>query len=190
MINHDQFKERIKELIKVRRKYASFFDWFKREKNIKEIGITNILLENIEKCEQIPFHNLQISPKDPPDVIAENLEGKVVGVEVCELVDEEVIRRSERGEEVFRYWNEEELIDKIQKIIERKDNKEFLGGPYEKIFLLIHTDEHLLDYPTFRDCLSKHEFKQPLKIDTVYLLFSYSPHLGCHPYIKLRISVP
>lgn len=188
MINHDRFKERIRELIKSRRKYASFFEWFKREKNTKEIGVTNILLENIAKCGEIPFHKLQISRKDPPDVIAETLEGKPVGIEVCELVDEEAIRRSERGEEVFRYWKNKELIDKIQEIIDRKGAKEFYGGLFEKIYLLIHTDEHLLDYGTFKDCLSEHEFKKPLEIDTIFLLFSYSPELGCFPYIQLKLS--
>ncbi len=188
MINDDRFKELIGKLIEDRRKYASWYEWLKRGKKTKEIGITNTLLENIKnKCGQVPFSNLQIPRKDPPDVIAETLDGKPVGIEVSEFVDEEAIRKSERGEEIFRYWENEEVIKKIQKIIDRKGAKKFFGEQYEKIYLLIHTDEPLLDYETFKDSLSEHDFKS-LKIDTVFLLFSYSPKLSCSPYIELKLS--
>jgi hypothetical protein len=188
MINDERFKKLIREFIEERRIYASDFEWLKRDKKTKEKGITSILLANMNKINDLPFLNIQISHKDPPDVIAETLDGKPVGVEVSEFVDEEAIQKSERGEEVFRYWEEKEVIEKIQKIIDGKDAKEFFGGPYEKIYLLIHTAKPLLDYESFKDCLSKHEFKKPVKIDAIFLLFSYSPELGRCPYIQLKLS--
>ena len=173
----------------MQRKHASFFDWFKREKEIKEIGITRMFLENIEKFEIAPFHSLQVSPEDPPDVLAKNQAGEPVGIEVCELVDEEVVRQWERGEEVFRFWEKQELTDFVQQIINRKDAKTFHGGPYDKIYLLIHTDEPLLDYETFGIYLSEYEFQKPNKINEAFLFFSYSPKIGYCPYIHLKFQL-
>ena len=68
-----------------------------------------------------------------------------------------------------------------------KDIKVFYGGPYEKIILLIHTDEPFLPYEEFEKHISTHCFNKTDKIDDVYLFFSYSPKLACCPYIKLKI---
>lgn len=186
MIDHYRIKRRIQELARVGRKYAPFFDWFKNEKEIKEIGIARILLENIEMNEKPPFNNLKISPKDPPDVLAETEGGARIGIEVSELVDEEVVRKWERDEEVFKFWQNHEVIESIQGIINRKDAKKFHGGPYEKIYILIYTADPLLEYEKFEKIISEHVFDRNNQIDGGYILFSYNHNIGYCPYICLK----
>ncbi len=181
-------KEKITKYLSIRRKYASFYDWYNREKKIKEIGITRIFMLEMEKRRESIFHNLSEPNQDPPDVLAESFTGNLIGIEVCELVDEETIRKFQKGNKVAKNWSEEEVIKKIQNIINCKESKVFFGGPYEKKILLIHTDEPFLDFEIFGSTISEHHFVKTYVYDEIFLLFSYSPKLGYYPYIKIKSS--
>ena len=94
-------------------------------------------MQELERTGENFFQNLSILTHDPPDVIAETFVGKLIGVEVTELVDEKAVRQHQKGNEYFKFWSGKEIVEKIQNIINSKDIKVFYGGPYEKIILLI-----------------------------------------------------
>lgn len=180
--------DHIREFIKVQRKYASFFEWYKREKSIKEKGVVESLLASLSRDGKARYQNLRASETDPPDVLAETLDGAPVGFEVRELVDQSAIELNERGKEVYRDWANSEVVQEIQKIIDEKDTKVYIGGPYEKLILVIPTDEPALTYRQLIPVLDTHEFKQTSQLHEAYLLFSYDPGIRGYPYIQLRFS--
>ena len=180
--------DNIREFLKVQRKYASFFEWYKREKSIKEKGIVESLLESLSMDGTTMYQNLRASENDPPDVLAETMGGVLVAFEVRELVDQPAIELNERGEQVYRDWTNSEVIQEIQKIIDEKDTKNYIGGPYEKWILVIPTDEPVLTHWQLKPLLDAHEFKETRQLNEAYLLFSYDPAIKGYPYIQLRFA--
>lgn len=180
--------DRKRKFIKVQRKYASFSEWHKTEKSIKEIGVVESLLESLSGYGASSYQNLRASKSDPPDVIAETLEGATVGFEVRELVDQEAVELNERGESVYRDWTDSEVVKELQKIIDGKDSKKYIGGPFEKLILVIPTDEPVLTPRHLKPVLDRHEFRQPRQLHEVYLLFSYDPETNTYPYVRLRLT--
>ncbi len=179
--------DRIRKFIKVQRKYASFFEWYKREKNIKEVGVVESLLESMSNQGLPIYKNLRASEKDPPDCLAESGNGAFVGFEVRELVDKDAIELNEKGREVYRDWTNDDVVQELQKIIDEKDSKNYIGGPYEKLILVIPTDEPVLTYGQLKPVLDAHEFKPAKQLHEVYLLFSYDPEIKGYPHIRLRM---
>lgn len=180
--------DRIREFIKVQRKYASFFEWYKREKNIKEVGVVESLLESISTQGSHIYKNLRASKEDPPDCLAETGNGAMVGFEVRELVDRDAIELNEKGRGVYRDWTNDEVVQELQKIIDEKDSKNYIGGPYEKMILVIPTDEPVLTYGQLKPVLDIREFKPTKQLHEVYLLFSYDPEIKGYPHIQLRLK--
>jgi len=179
--------DELRECIKRQRKYASFFDW--RKKDEKEIGMVETLFESMKLQGINTFQNLRISQKDPPDCIAKDQSDNLIGLEVSEFVDEEAVRLNAQGKDVYRDWTIDEIVKKLEIIITEKDSKTFHGGPYKKLILVIHTDEFVLDFQTLKPVLETHEFRKTNKIAEAYLLFSYDPEIERFPYIQLKIAV-
>lgn len=182
----------LREYLKRQRKYANFFDWHKKDE--KELGIIETLFESMKLHGINTFQNLRISQKDPPDCIAEDQSGNLIGIEVCELVDEEVVRLNAQGKNVYRDWTIDEIVKQLEMIIDEKDYKLFHGGPYKKLILIIHTDEFVINFQTLQPILETYQFKKTNQITEAYLLFSYDPEIGHRycttycPYIQLKIS--
>jgi len=65
----------IRDLMKHQRKYASDFEWFKREKGVKEKGIVRTLLESLSRTSACEYRNLRHCKVDPPDCLADTLNG-------------------------------------------------------------------------------------------------------------------
>jgi hypothetical protein len=177
--------DHIREFIKVQRKYASFFERYKREKILKELGVVESLLESLSACGVVCYQNIRAAINDPPDVIAETTDGSLVGFEVRELVDKEAVELNERGKAVYRDWNNSEVIQELQNIIDEKDSKKYIGGPYERLILVIPTDEPVLALKQLKPVLERHEFNQPRQLHEVYLLFSYDPETKGFPHVRL-----
>jgi len=180
--------DRIREFIKVQRNYASFFEWYKREKSIKEVGVVKLLLKSLWGHGADSYQNPRASKSDPPDVIAKTIEGATVGFEVRELVDQKAVELNERGKAVYRDWTDSEVVKEVQKIIDEKDSKKYIGGPFEKLIIVIPTDEPLLTVRLLKPVLDKHEFRQPRQLHEAYLLFSYDPNTKSYPYVRLRLT--
>jgi hypothetical protein len=94
---------------------------------------------------------------------------------------------NERGINCYRDWTDAEVIQELQKIIEEKDSKVYVGGPYEKLILVIPTDELILTHNQLKSILDAHKFDQTRQIDEAYLLFSYDPGTQSYPYIQLKL---
>jgi hypothetical protein len=177
---------RILEAQKKQKGYATFFDW--PNKATKEKGIVRDLLEAIEaKGAQHSFVKLRSNPTDPPDCVGVMESGELVGFEVTELVDLETVKMNRRGRRVKKEWTSIELLTKLKEIVGKKDSKNYYGGPYSKIILVIHTDEPLVRAMDCDSILRGQIAGRCKQITDCYLLLSYNPGLKSYPYFKLEI---
>lgn len=177
----------LKEILQEQRKYASFFEW--PDKQIKECGVVQSLLETMEK-EGLPTPvGLRPGPhpNQAPDCIAEERSGGMVAIEVTEFVSSKAIELNQKGREVFRNWKPDEVVNEVRNIINRKDRVTYFDGPYSKVILVIHTDEIALDHETYSNVLSAPSFETH-KINEAFFLFSYRPQVKSYPYVKLNIT--
>jgi len=178
----------IRDLMKHQRKYASDFEWFRNEKGVKETGIVRTLLESLSRTSACEYRNLRHCKVDPPDCLADTLDGSLIGFEVRELVDQETIELNERGNEVYREWTDSEVIGKLSTILEEKDRKNYVGGPYRKLILVVHTAEPDLEYQHLATFLRSHLFGQTKQLTEAYLLFPYDSPNKAYPYIQLKLA--
>ena len=118
--------------------------------------------------------------------MARDNRGKLVGIEISEFVDLKTVRDAEHNKAHPKYWEQQEIIDRTQSIIQKKDQKKFHGGPYSKIILIIFTDETFLDRDNAIHYLKQHKFKRTNQIDEIYFLFSYDSRDKTYPYVKLK----
>ena len=133
------------------------------------------------------------SPGDPPDCVVSDRDGKPVAVEVTEFVSKKAIEKNWKikrdpqktwRDSIYRRWEPNEVIEEIERIIQKKDGKTFKGGPYAKKILLIFTDEDALISRRFeyKKLFSEQSFGPVEQIDEVYFLFSYVGE--AHPYYQ------
>ena len=174
------------DIIKRQRKHASYFEW--PQKDTKELGVVKSLIESLEKAGCYPYFKPNSTKKDPPDCIAQDNTGNVVGIEVTELVDLKTVRDAQQNKAYPKYWDRQEVLDRVQWIISEKDQKNFYGGPYSKIILVIFTDEPFIDPDEVIPYLQQHEFAETNQIGEIYLLFSYDPRYHTCPYLKLKLA--
>jgi hypothetical protein len=174
------------DIIKRQRKHAGFFEW--PQKDTKELGVVKCLLESLEKAGGCSYFNPRSAKKDPPDCVAQDKSGNMVGIEVSELVDLKTVRDAQQNKAYPKYWDRQAVLNKIQSIISKKDQKKFRGGPYSSIVLVIFTDETFLDPDDVIPYLQQHEFAKTNQVDEIYLLFSYDPRYHTYPFCKLRTA--
>ena len=178
--------QELKDIIKKQRKYASWFEW--PDKQIKEKGIIGKLFASMEQSGGCPYYNLRCSKKDPPDCIAEDEGGNLVGIEVTELVYEPAVRLNEKGEKVYALWNKEEVLSGLRQKLLEKDKKSFHGGPFAKLILVIHTAEPEIISEDYFTSLKDHVFPQTSQITESYFLYPYNPNIKRYPFAKLSIK--
>lgn len=168
------------------RKYASFFEW--PDKKLKERDVVDYLLRSMELRGEAEYSEPTPSPDDPPDCVVFDRDGKLVAVEVTELVSAEAIRRNQRGDDVYRDWKPNEVTHEINSLLLKKDGKRFHGGPYTKKIGLIFTDEVIIQasQEEYAEYLAGQSFGPVEQIDEAYFLFSYDGIDRCL-YIKLRL---
>lgn len=126
-------------------------------------------------------------PNNAPDCVAEDVNGGTVAIEVTEFVSRKAIEMNQKGKNVYYYWKPDEVVNEVKNIIAKKDNVEYVGGPYTKVILVIHSDEIALDYEEYSTVLSEPEFETNT-IDEVIFLFSYRPHVKTYPYVELKVT--
>jgi len=177
----------LKQILHEQRKYAHFFEW--PDKQLKERGVVECLLEGMQFNGLIPFSSLRVgpSPNQAPDCIAENNTGETVAIEVTEFVSSKAIEMNQRGKDVYRNWKPDEVVNELQNIITKKDEVKYFGGPYSKIVLVIHTDELVLDHEAYSTILSEAKFEAQ-NIAEVYFLFSYRPQVETYSYVRLKVA--
>jgi hypothetical protein len=107
--------------------------WYWRDKPVGERGAAREVLGRAGLC----FENLRSRPEgdDPPDCEAE-IDGKLCGIEVTELVDESSLKRSLKrakqhgveAHEDHRAWTREDFLAALQALIDRKDRPSKVKG--------------------------------------------------------------
>ena len=169
---------------KKRRKYAGFFEGGTKEQ--KELFVSQEWLNTSGIDNEYNESTLSLVDDQWPDCQIETNSGDLCGIEVTELVDQEVIQLNERGKDVYRLWTSVEVIEAITERLQTKNNK-IHGGKYSKMIVLIHTDEFEILFNEYNEAVSNHTFKNMENIDEAYLLYSYDPGHKNYPVSALRI---
>ena len=129
-----------------------------------------------------------------PDCFGINILGGVIAYEVTELVDRETIELNppktvaQPRLYTIKEWQPEELIQKVQAILEHKDSRDFKGAIFEKVVLLIHTDEPALKDGGFTNLLMSHPFSRCRKIHEAFLLLPFGSRRRDYPYVRLHLG--
>ena len=158
------------------RKYAPHWEW--PDKRRKELGIVEDWLESMDLAGESTYSEPRNgpSPNQAPDCIVLDKNGKNVAVEVCEHVCQKAVEENEKGKAVYRDWSYPEVVNEIQEILKKKDQKTYHGGPYSKIIVLIHTDE-LIICSEYKEPLASEKFNNIRQVDEAFLVFSDNPNL-------------
>lgn len=168
-----------------RRKYASHFEW--HDKEIKERGIVQKLFESMEAQEgNRPYVNLRSAKPPHPDCLVEDGGGNTVGFEVTELVSQKAIERNIKAKDdsdtVYRHWTPKEVIEKLEKILRKKDAKVYQNCAV--VTLVVYTDEPVIlpssfdpnsetvNPSVYLSALESHVFARTNNISRAFFLFS------------------
>ena len=171
--------------------------WYWRDKAIGEHGAAKEILRHAG----IKADDLVSRPpnQDPPDCEG-MLDGRWSGIEVTELVHEPTLKRSIKAQkqrdagrepemsEAYFAWERDDLIDAIQKQIDKKDKATLKGGPYTLYVLVMHTDEMFLDSARVSEFLQGATFHCQLITDAI-LGLSYEPKFGGEGYPTFRLKL-
>lgn len=175
----------MREAQEMPRSYASFYDW--PHKGTKEWALAK---QFVDTRADLTVIDIKMGG-DPPDCELVLSSGHVIGLEIVELVDQQMIEHVVRTGETDAYadWSFERLQAELMRIVIGKGEKlkKARGGPFSNLFLLIHTDETMLCHGNLPEWIAKIQVTTSL-IDEAYLLESYSPHeRGCYPLHRLNI---
>ncbi|HZM44661.1 MAG TPA: hypothetical protein VFC14_07500 [Burkholderiales bacterium] len=173
----------------LRRKHASFWNFHK--KSSKELGLFSERFHKFESDYRSNIIGWALCEKDPPDVFANLADGRKIGIEITELVNEAAIdaqirKPDEYSEELFQFGFDE-ASEEIRRIVREKEEKLFPAmSDYDELALLIHTDEFLLKSDQFAPGVAAYILDNSRVFESVYLLFSYEPDKQQCPLVKLK----
>jgi hypothetical protein len=171
-----------------RRKHATFFTWYDRSadgKAVPETVIVSTLLDAMAEEGVRDYSNARPSVEDWPDCWVDAQNAGKVPVEVSELVDQAALPAG-----TARPWSIQEVRDRLQSIISRKDESTRTGRRSREVVLVITTDEPYLDSGTLTDALEAQPFQiRHANLARAFLLFSYDPKSSRYPFIELRLEV-
>jgi len=184
------------QVIARQRTYAAFRELGPKE--LKEVDAVRDLFNSLEEGGGLQYRGLRGSLADPPDCIAVNGLGHCIGIEVTEFVSEEATRLNEAQrrklgrrpgitEMVMAEWTEVGFLDHMTALLDDKDAKALIGGPFAEYIVVVHTDEPLLVRRQVESWVAKHVFGPHTQITSAYLLFSYEPGLG-YPFVQLQLG--
>jgi len=166
------------------RKHRSFWLWTK--KPVMERGIVRELLDSMHHDGDMRYQNVRSVNGDWPDCEVDDEFGNTVGVEVTELVDEEAVRKAQRGEMDFSYWTDDEIKDRVSGILAHKDLRSSHSGLYNKVILVIHTDQftrsHL--FPVIKNT----KFTRLENIQEAFIIVSYDPETHTYPWCEIQFE--
>lgn len=166
--------------------YAPFFEW--PDKPQKEVGVAEHLVAYVNRERGLGWHSLQSQQRDPPDCVCSDATGAQIAIEVAEVVCSEAAARTARGENVMRRWETGDAAAHIRELLQRKDGKQYLGGPYKEVVACLFTDEFDLDFEELREQLKSERFGPMKQLSSAYLVFSYSAHAQDYPVLPLELA--
>jgi len=145
--------------------------------------------QSLNAQSELGLSNLQLQRPDPPDLTCTNARSERVAIEIAEVVCEEAVRRTAKGEGAVRVWRAGELSTSIGDLLRRKDAKTFHGGPFAQTFVCLFTDEPMLTLESAQAELASARFGPFKQLTGAFLLFSYQPSTQNYPVIKLAHHV-
>lgn len=169
-------------------RYAGYRVWLREQRTVPEMDVARDLAKALAQAGDSALLRLRPSPADPPDVGATDPRGRAVAIEVTELVDEEAIRRNRSGQHVYRQWTMAEVLTKLEALIRTKDRKRFLGGPYHRVIVAIHTDEPAISWQECQVALESWSVAGLAQITEAYCVFSWDPATESCPVLKIRLG--
>lgn len=171
----------LRDVIARKRKYAG--SWAFPNQEVAELGVARQLIESLGLSDSWRIRS-RGQGNDPPDCEAENSEGRRIGIEVTELVDEE----HAGGPAVdWANWDRDEVLATICQRLVRKDSPtKVKGDPYDSYVLIICTDEAMLTAARLREMLDGFKFGPFDLIDRAWILRSYIPDEGYQP-VRLEL---
>jgi hypothetical protein len=174
------------ELLRANKRGAQDF-WYWRDKPVMELGAAKEIFAQAG----FSFKGLRArNPGDDPPDCEGYLEGQRCGVEVSELVHEPTLRATIKGKPQYFLWERNDLVEKIQERISRKDRVDHVkGGPYDRYFLVLMTDEFMLGREQVNRFLEGYSFTSHMITDVV-LGLSYDPSVKVCPAFRLTLSKP
>src|SRR2546425_3540248 len=96
---------------KIRRGYAPEFEW--HEQGQEERFVMRDFLTALKAKGELDFSNVRPFNPDPPDFIADAMDGTTIAMELREFVSQEAIRRTAKGERVMAWWTDEQFSHDI-----------------------------------------------------------------------------
>lgn len=182
----DEILNQLKAQASQARKHANFFTWHDRSpegKGIAEAGAVNDMLEAMKTAGCEEYRSLGPSGEPWPDVWLKDAEGQRIPCEVVELVDAATLPAGVDRPEVLN-----ELIARLQEILDRKGMRSLGGRSGPQSVLVIHTDELYLGADSVAANLDGLTFKKPATIQRAFLLISYNPAQGGYRYFDLSLE--
>jgi hypothetical protein len=171
-----------------RRSYANWWEGIgPSDRRVKEASIARDFVEALKERGESTFADPVPSPKDPPDCIARYDTSGKAGLEITELVCEQAARATAQGRPVYRNWSRDGVLEQLDRRLVAKDSKVYLGVPYDRLVVVVHTAEFDLPPERTIEWLDGHEFGPFGRIDEAYILFSYKALKG-YPIAQLRIK--
>jgi len=90
------------------------------------------------------------------------------------------------GENVYRTWNNDELLSAIHGSLMDKTTRTH-GGKYTKLVVLLHTDEFEITSDAYSHVIEGHIFENLDNIYEAYMVYSYEPGKG-YPVSVLNLG--
>jgi hypothetical protein len=178
----------LKRTLPTLRKYASYRAWRRDQKGIPELDVARDMARALEGDRDLALTDLRLSEKDPPDVVALDVSGRMAAIEVTELVDPKAVRLNEAGHSCYRDWSMPEVVARVEELIRQKDGKTLHGGPYGRVIVAVHTDEPAIQWAEVRDALSTHRIEGVSQVTAAYLVFSWDPATQSCPVVRIPLS--
>ncbi|KZZ75274.1 hypothetical protein A3765_10660 [Oleiphilus sp. HI0130] len=186
-MDEEAYKKQIAKLKELKRSHANHYQW--HDKTIKELIIGLDFFAQLE--ESLGERLINIEPaEDPPDVKITTSKDRVIGVEITELVDQQAIEYSIKGDprysEKLVSWNKETTLAALDEIISSKNKKcNQAKENYECLVLLIFTSEPRLVSKNLMEYISGHDWQAQENIDAAYILIGYDPEHGGKSLMQL-----
>ena len=172
----------------ISRGYADFFEYPDQDR--KELGILEELIRSLDDAGGPSFTQPANHKPDPPDCVARNAAGRLVAFEITEIVSQAAVELDAHGDDVLALWEPGDLARKIEDRLATKDFKEFHGGPFDDIIVVLHTDEFYLSVEAAESELTGTSFGPFTQVTDAYLIFSYSPRSQGYPIVRIPITTP
>ena len=184
----EEFRKLVARKGALRRKHASSFLASREDKEREEKGVAEEFVKWLEQQGSAQIKSIR-KGDDPPDIILETVDNKLLAVEVTELVNQEAIDSQLADDPSYLAklldWSAETTPFRIEKCLQRKQlAAQSISHLYHRYIVLLHTAELILVASELERHIKGHEWPQFQGIDAAYVLGSYEPGFG-YPVTEL-----